>query len=150
MGRKIRTRLDLLRPSRDQHVSSKQAQQKADHDKHAHPRAFHIGQNVMARNLRPGAPWLPGVVVERLGPLTYLVQVDNGQLWKRHVDHLRIRGDTPHVPQTTPTQESDWSIPKSTPQSTEPDTPINEPPIESDTNIHHYPQRERRAPDRFM
>jgi hypothetical protein len=30
-------------------------------------------QSVMARNLRPGPDRVPAVVVERLGPLTYLV-----------------------------------------------------------------------------
>ena len=32
-------------------------------------------------------------MVERLVPLTYLVDV-NGQLWKRHIDHLQVRSDT--------------------------------------------------------
>ena len=37
MGRKIRTRLNLLRPSCEERVQSKQAQQKFGYDKHAHP-----------------------------------------------------------------------------------------------------------------
>ena len=89
MGRKICTRLDLLRPDRERHVSCKQAQQKADHDKRARSRELYVGQPVMARNLRLGAPWIPGVIVERLGPLSYRVQVESGQIWKRHLDHLR-------------------------------------------------------------
>ena len=28
------------------------------------------------------------MIVERLGPLTYLVQVDSGVFWHHHVDHL--------------------------------------------------------------
>ena len=43
----------------------------------------------MARNLRDGPPWVPGVVVQVLGPLTYVIQVQGGQRWKRHVDHIR-------------------------------------------------------------
>ena len=43
----------------------------------------------MARNLRPGADWVPAVVVERLGPLTYLVETSERLLWKRHIDHLQ-------------------------------------------------------------
>ncbi len=92
LGRRVRTRLDLLRPSCDRQVDRRQAQQEADHDRRACSLELFVGQQVMARNLRPGAPWIAGVVIERLGPLTYLVQVDNGQLWKRHLDHLRIRG----------------------------------------------------------
>ena len=49
---------------------------------------------MMAKNLRPGAAWVPRVVVERVGPLTYLVQVDDGGLWKHHIDHLRGRSGT--------------------------------------------------------
>ncbi|KAL5488826.1 hypothetical protein EMCRGX_G017834 [Ephydatia muelleri] len=37
--------------------------------------------------------WVPGVIVERLGPLTYLVQVSSGAFWKRHVDQLRTSVD---------------------------------------------------------
>ena len=50
MGRKIRTRLNLLRPSCEERVQSKQAQQKFGHDKHAHPRELENSQNVMAWN----------------------------------------------------------------------------------------------------
>ena len=50
MGRRLRTRLDLLRPSCEERVQSKQAQQKSDHDKHAHPRQLERGQAVMVRN----------------------------------------------------------------------------------------------------
>ena len=38
---------------------------------------------------RNGPKWLPGVIVEQLGTLTLLVQLDNGMFWKRHVDQLR-------------------------------------------------------------
>ena len=43
----------------------------------------------MARNLRPGPDWVPAVVVERLGPLSYLVERSDRMLWKRHIDLLR-------------------------------------------------------------
>ena len=28
-------------------------------------------------------------VTSRVGPLTYLVQTESGQIWKRHIDHLK-------------------------------------------------------------
>ncbi len=43
----------------------------------------------MVRNLRPGLDWISGVIIERLGPVTYLVDVNNGQVWKRHADQLK-------------------------------------------------------------
>ena len=36
-----------------------------------------VGQKVQAHNFRTGPHWVAGVTVERLGPLTYLVQVDS-------------------------------------------------------------------------
>ena len=43
----------------------------------------------MVRNLRPGPDWIPGIVTEVLGPVTYLVDTDGGQGWKRHADQLK-------------------------------------------------------------
>ena len=146
MGRKIRTRLDLLRPDSAGHVSRKQAQQKADHDKHARSRELYMGQSVMVRNLRPGAPWVPGVIVRKLGPLSYQVQVNSGQLWKRHLDHLRVRSDTKQPVDSTVPSESDWSTPDFANQPTENERPSTEPPVDE----RRYPQRERRAPDRYV
>ena len=89
LHRRIRARLDLLHPNSESQVLAKQAQQKSQHDRRAQHREFFVGQTVMARNLRPGPDWVPTVVVERLGPLTYLVETSNKLLWKRHIDLLQ-------------------------------------------------------------
>ena len=34
--------------------------------------------------------WKPGVVLEKLGPLCYFVEVE-GKRWKRHIDQLKVR-----------------------------------------------------------
>ena len=70
-------------------MQSKEAQQKFGHDNHAHPRQLENSQNVMARNFRPGPDWVPGVVEGKCGPLSYVVKVGNGQIWKRHIDHIQ-------------------------------------------------------------
>ena len=153
MGRVLRTRLDLLRPTCDRMVERRQAQQKTDHDRRARSRELHVGQQVMARNLRQGVPWVAGVIVERLGPLTYLVQVDTGQLWKRHLDHLRVRGDQP-VSEDTQPQDSEWNFA----ESPEPPSPLetsrrpNAPTSSSSARPinRRYPQRQRQAPNRYM
>ena len=75
MGQGLRTRLDLLRPDCNRQVCDRQAMQKADHDRHSHQQEFHVGQNVMPKNLRPGAAWM----------LTYLVRVsDRGTMETSH------------------------------------------------------------------
>ena len=51
----------------------------------------------MVKNYRSGPKWLPGVIVEQLGTLTFLVQLDNGMFWKRHVDQLRGRDQSSSI-----------------------------------------------------
>ena len=94
LNREIRTRLDLLKPNCADQVVTKQSQQLQNHDNHAKARDLIIGQQVKARNFRAGSKWVPGVIVERQGPLTYSVEVASGVRWKHHVDHLRDRGTT--------------------------------------------------------
>lgn len=43
----------------------------------------------MARNYHSVPKWMQGVVIECTGPLSYVVQMDSGQLSRRHVDQLR-------------------------------------------------------------
>ena len=95
LKRKLRTRFDLIRPDVNKSVCAEQAKQKNNHDRHSNSREYFVGQNVQAHNFREGPRWSPGVIVERLGPLTYLVQVDTGVFWRRHVDHLRPAHDRP-------------------------------------------------------
>ena len=77
----------------------KQADQKNHHDIHAKPRHFEPGQYVMVRDKRPTAltAWIPGVVIQQKGPLTYIVKVCDGKLWKRHIDHLRLSSPAPDM-----------------------------------------------------
>ena len=88
----VRTRFDLLHPSDNRRVNNKQADQKAYHDRNAREKSLRIGQRVVVRNQIPGRPWVPGIVGEVQGPLIYLVRLDTGQIWKRHVDHVREVG----------------------------------------------------------
>ena len=50
---------------------------------------FEVGEPVMAKDYRNrGSVWTKGVIQDRLGPVTYRVQVGN-LFWKRHIDQLR-------------------------------------------------------------
>ena len=98
----LRTRLDLLRPSIQKRVQEKQADQKHYHDAHSKYREFDIGQSVLVRNLRDGAKWIPGTIVERTGPVSYRVQVSD-QVWRRHTDQLlehSVSSQSESVPET--------------------------------------------------
>ncbi len=168
LGRRVRTRFDLLRPDRDSYVSDKQAAQKASHDAHARAREFQVNQPVMARNWRPGPKWVPGVIVERLGPLSYRIRTASGVLWRRHVDHMRIISQPTTISDTvTTTDQPEEDFPPSTTRVTveqggktpttlklpqeEPTRPPS-PPTQSHATTEdtgRYPSRDRKAPVRY-
>ena len=93
VGRELRTTFDLLKPDIDKRVCEKQSQQKMDHDKRVKVRNFNIGERVMVKNFRPGPNWVPGTITKQDGPVSFTVCVENGQLWKRHIDHIKSLGD---------------------------------------------------------
>ena len=35
--------------------------------------------------------WIPGVIVERMGPLSNIVQIETGALWRRNADQMDWR-----------------------------------------------------------
>ena len=166
----------MLRPDVSQNVHRSQERQKEHHDQHARQRTFHVGQTVMAKNMRAGPSWVPGTIVQQLGPVTYLVDVSDGRVWKRHVDHLKDRvaeSLTPWTPDQTENIPGDHQI---MPTEKVVDLPtIATPPViitpsESGTTpltaddtspdlpslatsnaptTRRYPARERRPPDRY-
>ena len=146
LQRKIRTRLDLLKPDVETLVASKQACQKKHHDSHAKYRQLSPGQLVMARDFRSTSKWIPGAIVDRTGPLSYTVKLGNGKIIRRHIDQLRDR--------STPLPETSTGT---TTQVFEPfqdyhhcELPTQSPPPDPVTPVRRYPQRERRPPDRFV
>ena len=83
------TRLDLLRPDVATHVHKKQAGQKQYNDKNRHFRSFTIGQQVMARDFCHNDKWACGKIVNQLGPVSYLIRCNDGDMWRRHIDHIQ-------------------------------------------------------------
>lgn len=92
LQRKLRTRFDLLKHDCKEHVLQKQAKQKEQYDRRANNRDFQVGQQVMIRNMRPGPKWIPGVIIERKGPLSYVVETEEKQVWHRHAEQLKVFG----------------------------------------------------------
>ena len=89
LGRDLRTQWDLLRPELQERVEGKQAQQSMSHNQHSRKRELVMGSVVWARSWREGPVWVKARVQERLGPVSYSVQLETGELWRRHIDHLR-------------------------------------------------------------
>ena len=163
MSRELRTRFSLLQPDREKTVADKQAAQKESHDRRAHDREWIVGDRAMARNLRPGADWVPCTIVEVLGPVTYLVDTDQGQRWKRHADQLKTWLPPLSAPSLEVDVEPDLSSDLSSdlpedppnesapPESTEESSTPSESPSSPSSELvaPRYPQRNRRPPDRF-
>ena len=155
--RELRTRFSLLHPDVERKVMEKQTNQSMHHDRHATLRTFQVNQHVHVRNFRPAGPkWIPGVILKQTGPVSFVVQVENGLVWKRHVDHLRQSTPTqdliPVSPLPTSSQEdvddntfiSPPSLDAEVIQPTDPED--STPPLEPRA----YPTRNRQPPDRFM
>lgn len=72
MRRKLRSRLDLLKPSAASRVEKVQEAQCAHRDIHAKARKFQVGDKVLVRDYgRGGEKWTPGVVSAETGPVSY-------------------------------------------------------------------------------
>jgi len=74
----------MLKPDVAAHVYKKQADQKQYSDRNRRVRNFTIGQEVMARDFRQGDKWAHGKIIDQLGPVLYLIQCNDGLVWRRH------------------------------------------------------------------
>ena len=154
LGRKIRTRLDLILPNCEAKVFQRQAEQKKNHDRSAHTRQLSTGERVMARNYRDKKKrWLPGTVVQKLGPLTYSVQLDTGMLWRRHIDQLRLISDKSVKENSTDLEHCVSPTPVNVPNTDQPQQDISPSPQNSPDRPtapeRRYPTRDRNPPQRF-
>ena len=97
LKRPLRTRFDLMRPNAKEQVMSKQAKQKAQHDEHAKSRSLVPGAAVLARDYSGPDKWISGIVLQRLGLITYSIEISNGRIVKHHIDQLkpRVEAETP-------------------------------------------------------
>ena len=79
-----------MRPESETPVVEKQALQKKDHDRRSKLRTLQVGDSVMAKSYIEGPQWMPGLVVDCKGPLSYVVQLESALLWRRHIDWYQI------------------------------------------------------------
>ncbi|XP_070517887.1 uncharacterized protein [Cardiocondyla obscurior] len=84
-SRKLRTRLSLLLPDKNTFNSRK----------HPDIRKFLLGDRVQCRNYYGRTKWIFGRIEKSLGFAYYLVRLDNGKAWKRHVNQILKTGNIP-------------------------------------------------------
>ena len=85
LGRRVRTRMDLLKPNAEEKVLNAQAKQMETSSQQLPE--FSVGMPVLVRNYAGGAKWKRGKVAGRTGPVSYTVVVD-GLVWSRHAGQL--------------------------------------------------------------
>ena len=94
LGQRPRTHLDQLHPDLAYTVRKQQEQQKTAHDQRVKARSFIIGESVWVKNFSEGPIWLKGVVFRTKGPLTMEIELEDGRILRRHIDHIRSRKET--------------------------------------------------------
>ena len=89
IGRQLRSRLDFLKPNMEERVVAKQQKQKESHDQHCRDCTFSVGERVYAKNYRKGQRWLSGSIVDKTGPVSFKVKLQDGKIICCHQDQLR-------------------------------------------------------------
>ena len=91
----------------------------------------------MVRNHQDGPDWIHTTIVEVLGPVTYLVETDRGQKWKRHAD--QIKDWLSPAPDPSAEETDDNSSPGAEPNTESPVEGTNPPETEHSSMPHRYP-----------
>ena len=71
------------------------------------PREVYAGDAVCVVNFAGIPKWLPGVLQTKLGPVPFTVELIDDRIWRRHIDHIRLRipeesgGDAGTAPQVS-------------------------------------------------
>ena len=142
LSRRPRCRLDLVKPNILQRVESKQLSQKINHDTTAKVRSFLINDPVLVKNFNnTGKKWLQGHIIKVVGPLSYVIKLTDGRIFRHHVDHLRKSTSPNNKSDITndPVQDFSDVVFPDTDNDLENERVVNQ--------QHRYPQRDRRPPD---
>ena len=79
LGRHPRSRLDLLKPHTAERVERNQKKHEEQHDLRSRERNFEVGDNVFVRNYHHGDKWLPSVIQQKTGLVSYRVKLTDGK-----------------------------------------------------------------------
>ena len=130
-----------MKPNIRQTVESKQLSQKINHDTTTNVRSFHIDDQVLVKNFHnSGKKWLQGQIIKSIGPLSYLIKLSDGRIFRCHIDHLRKC----HIP-----QNPKYVVNDSIPDFSDVIFPDQVAENDTDSDVRRYPHRDRRPPDRY-
>ena len=158
MNRKLRSRFELLYPMVRRKVETSQEKQKELHDGKRGVRKFALQDPVYIENFTSRKPkWIPGTIVKVTGPLSYVIELQNGTTVRRHVDSIRKR-ESSNSEQDSDAEEQGFELigvpvePTSAPE--EPETQSQEPEDVPREEPDAHPRmrrstRSRQPPERY-
>ncbi|XP_043209502.1 uncharacterized protein K02A2.6-like isoform X1 [Amphibalanus amphitrite] len=92
-GRELKTRLQLLHPDVAGQVERRIDSQKRHYDSGRRPKSVLVSDRVYARSYGAGPAWRAGTVVDLAGDAMASIRLDDGRVWRRHLDQLRPIAD---------------------------------------------------------
>lgn len=148
LGRRLRTRLDAVKPSIQATVAARQFTQTLRRgSSKRHERHFTVGDSVKVRNFRRGEKWLPGIILARTGPVTYKLSVMTPRgvfQWTRHRNHIvRVPPEEDTSAPLEPIDSSGAPLQPATGQDLQP-APVHP------SAQRRYPLRQRQPPERYQ
>ena len=168
LGRRLRTRLDLLKPDLSVQINNHQIDQSVTKGGSIMWH-FSISQRIIAQNYNGKSKWIPGIVRAQLGPLSYEVEIGPNLVWHRHTDQIKdsnvpvADNCTPviqpllflalveyHSGQVAEPPEHREAVPQET--GYQPSNPAAKPSVSSPpsqiehVSVRRYPTRERKPP----
>ena len=104
MGRRLRSKLDLLKPDLNEHVAKKQQNMSGTDRK---LRSFTAGESVLSRSYNNNK-WEEGEVIRQTGPVSYEIKTaTHDKTIKRHADQLVSSAANEHCAPGDPPPSSD-------------------------------------------
>jgi len=86
LNRRLRTRLDIIKPDIRSRIEQKQSDQQCFF-KGNRTVIFGINDSMIAKYYR--TKWRQATIIEQTSLVTYNVKTDDGRIWRRHIDQLR-------------------------------------------------------------
>lgn len=93
-------------------------------------KSYKVGDLVNIKNFSVGSKWLPGIIMQITGPLSYMIKLTDGRTLKRHVDHVLPRASDQEGPENL---EHNF-------QSQAHAVPCIQPSLEAESNFQSLPQ----------
>ena len=115
-------------------MEKRQLKQNQSHDGKNELRKFTKDEEVYVENFTKKNPrWIPGIITEVTGPLSYEIRLQDGTKVKRHIDHVRKREVQSSPEPITETEVSDTLLgPTLTPEVNTPAVGGTSPPPRAD------------------